>query len=123
MDEANAPLYEDNPTRPCSHLGPFYRQCPVCLKNIPAHEIIPLHIIRHIPHYTCPKCLDFLLSRSFKLCPVCKAPHLYFRLDAALIPSSIIAQATSPSLPPSHRPQPRRNNQPRRTSTQLPTEE
>ena len=122
-DSANARLYEDKPTRPCGHFGPFYRQCPVCLKNIPTSEIIPLHIIRHCIHYTCPPCLDFLLSRQYTKCPVCQQPHLYFRLAASLIPPSIIAQATPPSLPPPHRPQPRRNNRPRRNIRQLSTEE
>ena len=110
----NSWLYDDNPTRPCGNHGPFYRPCPVFIKNIPASEIITLHTFHHIPHYTCPKGLDFLLSRGFKKCPVCKNPHLYFRIEASSIPSTILAQATPPRLP---RPQPRRN------SRQLNTEE
>ena len=122
-DSMNSPLYDDHPTRPCSHLGPLYHRCPVCQKAIPAHDIITLHIYKHIPHYTCPPCLDFLLSRGFKLCPVCKNPHLYFRVDASLIPSTVIAQTTLPSLPTQRRPQPRRTHQPRRNSRQLQIEE
>ena len=120
-DSMNAQLYDDHPTRPCGHHGPFYRPCPVCLKNIPANEIITLHVHRHIPHYTCPPCLDYLLSSGSKLCPVCKNPHLYFRLDASRIPSDIIAQASPPSQPPQSRPSPRRT--PRRNTRQLQTEE
>ena len=100
---------QDPSDRPCSHHGPFYRPCPTCLKNIPVNEIITFHTFRHIPHYTCPPCLDFLLSRGFHTCPVCKNPHLYFRLDASIISSTILAQATTPSLPSPRRPQPRRN--------------
>ena len=97
--------------------SPYYRPCPVCLKQIPANEIITLHIFRHIPHYTCPPCSDFLLSRGFLECPVCKNPHLYFRLDASRIPSTILAQATSP-----HR-SIQRPLHPRRTSRRLNNEE
>ena len=114
-DSMNSQLYDDHPTRPCSHLGPLYRRCRVRQKSIPAHNIIALHIFNHIPHYTCPPCLDFLLSRGSKLCPVCTKPHLYFRLDASLIPASTIAQATPPSLPTPRRPtprSPRRNSRP-----------
>ena len=118
-DSMNSQLYDDHPTRPCSHLGPLYRRLPVCQKAISAHDIIALHIFKHIPHYTCPPCLDFL-SRGFKLCPVCKNPYLYFRLDASLIPASTIAQATPPSLPTPRRPTLR---SPRRNSRQLQTEE
>ena len=120
-DHANASLYEDTPTRPCGHFGPFYRPCPVCLKQIPANEIITLHIYQNIPHYTCPPCLNFLLSNGYKNCPVCKKPHLYFRLDASRIPSSTRAQATPTSQPPQRRPSPRRN--PRRNTRQLQLEE
>ena len=121
-DTMNSPLYDDHPTRPCSHIGPLYRRCPVCQKAIPAHTIITLHIFKNIPHYTCPPCLDFLLSRGFKLCPVCKNPHLYFRLEASQIPSDIIAHASPPNLPPGRpTPQPRRN--PRRHTRQLNIEE
>ena len=108
-DQANAWLYDDNPTRPCSHHGPFYRQCAVCLKNIPVIEIFTLHTFRHIPHYTCPPCLDFLLSRGYQKCPVCRNPHLCFRLDASISPSTILAQAKPSSLPTPRRSSPRRN--------------
>ena len=121
LDHANASLYEDTPTRPRGHFGPFYRPCPVCCKQIPANEIIALHIHHNIPHYTCPPCLNFLLSNGYKNCPVCKHPHLYFRLDASRIPSSTLAQATPNSQPPQRRPSPRRN--PRRNIRRLQTEE
>ena len=124
LDHANASLYEDVPTRPCGHFGPFYRPCPVCLKQIPVNEIITLHIHQHIPHYICPPCLNFLLTNDYTNCPVCKNPHLYFRVDAARIPPSTLAQATPPRQPPQSRPsrpQPRRN--PRRNIRHLPTEE
>ena len=120
-DHANACLYDDTPTRPCGHHGPFYRPCPVCLKKIPVHEIITLHIHHHIPHHTCPPCLNFLLSRGYKKCPVCQNPLLYFRLQASRIHSSTIAKATLPSQPTQRRPSPRRN--PRRHIRRLQTEE
>ena len=59
-DSANAQLYDDHPTRPCSQLGPFYRRCPVCQKSIPAHDIIPL--ISFIISRTTPAPLAWIFS-------------------------------------------------------------
>ena len=120
-DSMNAPLYDDTPIHPRCPLGPLYRSCPVCLKNIPVHEIITLHIHHHIPHYTCPPCLNFLLSRGYKKCPVCQHPHLYFRLEASRIHPSTLAQATPTSQPAQRRPSPRRR--PRQNIRHFQTEE
>ena len=92
----NSQLYDDHPTRPCSHLGPLYRRCPVCQKAIPAHNIIALHIFKHIPHYTCTPCLDFLLSRGFKLCPFARTPIYIF---VSMHPSSLLVPSPKPPHP------------------------
>ena len=75
-DHANAWIYDDNPSRPCFHHDPFYRQCPLCLKSIPAHGIIHLHTVRHIPHYICPQALIFYspvvsVNALFVKIPIC----------------------------------------------------
>ena len=109
-DQANAWIYDDNPSSPCSHYGPFYRWCAVCLKSIPAHDFIPLRTFRHIRHYACPKCLDLLLSRGFTKCPICKQPHFYFRVDDSLVSPTTIVPVPTNSQPAQPHPSPRQTS-------------
>ena len=87
----------------------------MCLKIIPVHELIILHILQTfhpIPYHTWPKCLEFLLSRGYEKCPVYKQPHLYFRFDASLMSPTTIIPTPTPSFPPQQRLSPGRSFSP-----------
>ena len=112
-DDANAWIYDDHPSRPCSHHGPFYRQCPVCLKSIPAHTIVPLHTVRHIPHYTCTTPAP---HASIFYSPVVSVDALNVKIPICIftwmLPSFLQHHppATPPSQPIQQRPCPRKTS-------------
>ena len=79
-DQANAWLYDDHPTRPCSHHGTFcapYASAPYALRISLSMKSSPFTPSVTSPTTPAP-CLDFLFSRGLRKCPICKNPICIF---------------------------------------------
>ena len=120
-DTENAWLYDDTPI-PCNHSGPLFHKCPVCHSFFLPSELIILHSLNHVPHRACPPCLNFLLSRHYKKCPICARPHLYFRVPASGLPRPIFQSVPGPTVPVSQPPLVRRRRQPSSQTSTIPLE-
>ena len=101
-DHGNAWLYDDHPTRPCSHHGPFYRPCPVCLKNSPVNEIITLHTFRHIPITPAPNVLISFCPEDTETAPSAYNPTCTSVLMLLLCPLPPLFQRRYPTSQPNN---------------------
>ena len=76
-----------------SHPGgttmPKANTCSVCLKHFRLHQLVVFQSPCHIPHRTCVKCLDHVLTNNYLNCPNFVKLHLFCIFSAFTVLSAL----------------------------------